>query len=299
MALELAALGVEALRAEHHGIPLSEAALDDTNFALLARLHRGVRDMLTMELPAELVAFFQRLTQVKRSPLADELMMSLGQAVASEDGSPAERGALRILLFEMVRMGMLLEDLLEQREAWEQAVALGESPEDAAGARSFLASYIEPEDVDEIAESQVDRWRAIPERLADVRPLPVLLAAAFSDVSLYGAAIQRGLAELDGQIHQELAARARAEAVLNRCDTSDALLIRQFDPEGFGEQEVSVELLHKRHQLVFGDVQPESLQRRSTRLKRDLESRKKTGSDLERKKPAFVDLIAKARKEKA
>jgi hypothetical protein len=180
--------------------------------------------------------------------------------VEFSDPTPA---LAKLLLFELVRLQLIL---LARRY-----------PDEVFG------RGLELDDLSPIAEKQVETWlKETPP--ADVRSRLVLEAAACIELSAHVAALKTELARVDKDIAEGLTFRARLEAELSQCDTSDSLLIRNSLAPGLGLQQLSIEELRSRHPVAMGEVSVEALYKRFQRLK-------KRGKIPKREHIAMLDLI--------
>ncbi len=271
--LAAAKLGLEAYETEVRGVPLSTAVTDERNFPILFRLHVGIRDLLTLELPKELLSWAERLTGTNHQAGSDELQLQLGRMATDLKQPPTERALARLALFELLRMGLYLAEYLEKG--------------------SLAALGMRQCDFDELAEKQLVRWLELaPGLTADIRPLNIMMGAAMEELTAEGEIVQELFMTLNADLVTHAKLRQEFEAKLQAMNTPDALLIRNaVAGEGLldDEQYVSLETLQAQHPLALGGFKRNTLDQRLKRLK----ERAVDGKLPERKSPALVDLVVK------
>ncbi|HEY3357708.1 MAG TPA: hypothetical protein VGQ83_30930 [Polyangia bacterium] len=265
-------VAVEAAEAEARGLRLSVAARDDVGYPSLYRLHVGVEDLLTMELPRELRGWARRALALPGPPIPDEIQIELGRIAASRSHSAVERALARVLLFQGIRVGLFVTELMVDGTL----VGAGE-------------------DLDEIAEEELDFWLDRGSRFeGEVRPLNVLLAGALVELERHHAEVRALLASLrDEAAGDEVRRRATLEHRLRRMDSADAILVRNAFGPTIGEPRVSLARLKQDHPLALRHRRGDALDRRARRL---LE-RIRRGDWPTRRNVALVDLITEKLKE--
>jgi len=263
---ELRRLGLEAEAAIAKDLTFSAAAVDFDNFPLLARLHAGVDDILTLSLPPEVVQwifrFLARIDEIEPhlDGVTEELVQLAALPVEFSDPTPA---LARFVLFELVRVQLIL---LARRHPHE-----------------VFGHGLELDDLSPIAEKQVELWlkEAPP---AEVRSRLVLEAAACVGLSVHVAVLTTELDRVGKDIHAGMVRRAEIEAELSQCEARDSLLIRNGLAPGLGIQQLTIEELRSRHPIAMGDVSVEALYKRFQRLK-------KRGKIPKREHIALLDVI--------
>jgi hypothetical protein len=263
----LARLAVEALDAEAQGRRLSDAVADEHNFPALHRLHLGVRDLLTMSLPAPLIGWARQVLAAPESPVTADLQAGLAALAADAAAVPAARALARLLLYEAVRVHLIVAEHLS--------------------GSSIAAVGAAPADVDAIAEAEVDRWVAA--RISeDVRPLNVLVAAGLLALERHVDDLKDVLARLSGDMNDAFQLRAALELRLREMEAADAVLVRNAFAPALDEQRLEVERLAAEHPLLLGERRRDALDQQVSRLRR----RMAAGDWPRRRGPALIDLLA-------
>ncbi len=273
-------LAVEAADAEAQGRRLSDAADDDVGFPTLHRLHAGVRDALTMTLPAEVTGWVRHIMAEPESPIADELMAGLARLAATRDASVSTeiRAVARLLLFQAVRINLIVAEHLSG-----SSIAV-------VGAEAY--------DLDRIAEAEVGRWIAIAgsddegedEDLVGVRPLEVLVAAALVHLDEHVSELKSMLARVEDDLVTAFRLRSELELKLRDMEAADAVLIRNAFAPAIQEQRLEVERLQAHHPLVLGERKRAAIDQQVSRLRRRIAA----GDWPTRRAPALIDLIEEA-----
>jgi hypothetical protein len=272
--LAVAKVGLEAYEVEVRGLRLSAAVADERNFPLLFRLHVGLRDVFTLELPKELLGWAERFTRTTHQAGTDEIQHQLGRLATDQRLAPTERALARFVLFEMLRAGLYFAEYLEN------------------GALAALG--MRQGDLDELAEKQLARWLEVaPTLSADIRPLNVMMGAAMQELTAEGEVVQELFTTLSVDLVTHAKLRQEFEAKLQAMNAPDALLIRNAVAEEEGllddEQYVTIETLQAQHPLALGGFKRNTLDQKLKRLK----ARVAKGEWPERKSPALVDLVMK------
>lgn len=262
--------GLEAYEAELRGVPLSAAVGDEQSFPLLFRIHVGLRDMFTLELPKEIRQWAERALALGPSGHSDELQLQLGKMATDPTLGAGERALARFGLFEFLCMGLQFADYAERG----QLAALG----------------IERRHLDELAEDKLTTWLQLPaEQAAAVRPLNVMLAAALEHLTVSGDVLQQEFLTLSADIVEAAEERKVLEQRLQEMNSPDALLIRNAmaDVGLLDEQYLTIETLQDQHSLALGTMKRNTLDQRLRRLKVSI----KDGNWPKRKSPAVIDLV--------
>lgn len=118
-------------------MPFHRAALDGENFPHLRRFHLGVTDFLQLQLPPELYALFEKLISAPAPPIALELQHLIARLAVSDDTPKIERAMYEFLLYEGLRLNLVVAAWLEDEEF------------SSAGARLC--------DIDRLAEKELTR----------------------------------------------------------------------------------------------------------------------------------------------
>jgi hypothetical protein len=279
----LMGLAFEAHEAEVRCVTFDNACRDENNFPRLNRLHHGVCDMLTLELPPELVAWMRALFARPPENEANEIQLALGGMACSPIPCP-RRALARVLLFEGIRLALLMIDHLPQRLAQGQAVVHRDGP-------GFVGIGAEPKDVDRVAAQELAWWLEHGHQLfEDPRPLDDLLASALLELNRHVADVRDVIRLAQDHVREELASRDELERRLQRINSPDAVLIRDYASPLLDEQRLSIDRLQTQHSLLFGDAPRNTVDQRMARLKRRLEERQWP----ERRRPAIIDLAAEA-----
>lgn len=279
----------EAHEAEARRVPLIEAVQDDVTFPALHRLHVGVRDFLTFELPKPFIDWFTSFMERPTSPLGEELQVALGRMALSASVPAAGSALARVLLFEAIRLNVLLMDHIPA------AVERGtDSSVAALAVPTLVRQAVDDRDIDAIADRQLSWWiKAASEIPGDVRPLNVLFAAAMVELNQQAEGLKEVLARVSGEIARELEARHELERRLQQMNAPDAVLIRNVASEALGEQRLTVERLQRNHPLALEGRSRNALDQQTSRLVRRIES----GCWPTRRAPAVIDILAKKLKE--
>lgn len=266
--LAAAKIGLEAYEAEVRGIPLCEAVGDEQNFPNLFRIHVGLRDMFTLELPKELQGWAEQAIAAGASS-SDELQTHLGRMATDSTLAAGERSLACFALFELLCASLFFADYAERG----QLAALG----------------VERRHLDELAQENLTRWLQLPAELAvEVRPVTIMFAAAMERLAVRGEIIQQQVLTWSADMVDEAQQRKVLERHLQEMNTPDALLIRNA-AAGLGlldEQYVTIETLQEQHSFVLGDTKRNTLDQRFKRLKVSIAD----GKWPKRKSKAIVDL---------
>jgi hypothetical protein len=242
---ELLRLAFEAHRAVEQGVGFGAAARDAEGFPSLQRLHAGVEDALRMTVSPELQVW---LDDLRRG--AEELgAMRDDLARLASAGAPIERALARFLLFEAVRSNLLVA-------VWPPG-------------SGFQAVGGEPEDLDAIAESEVDllvgRGAAVA---AEERSFRVLLAAAMIELTRHAELLREAVARSQDETVASLAEKSAIESRLRELDPVDAVLVRNELARYLGEERVTLEELMVLHPVLLGGHKRDALDQRISRFRR-------------------------------
>src|SRR5262252_6998046 len=108
----LSRLALEAADAAAHGVRLAEAAENEHDYPIFHRLHVGLRDALTLSLPPALAAWARQVLARPESPIVDDFQRGLAALAASAEAPPASRALARLILFEAVRIHLVVAEHL-------------------------------------------------------------------------------------------------------------------------------------------------------------------------------------------
>ena len=249
-------LSTEVAHAESQGLGLQDAAFQADKFPLMNMVHLGVRDILVLEVPAELVpqAVKARYAITQMAPV-DDIRFALAEVACMLPQNSLQRALARFALFEAVRLNLLVA-----------------SHDD----RPALAyADIDDAEISKIAEDKVRklieaRSEFFETRHGPIRPLDVMVAAALDELSQRVDVFSTGEPIVE-YIRENCEARAELERKLNQLPARDALLIRNWVAPEMGGQRLTHKHLVDRHKLVFyeGDS-PDALNQRLSRAKRRL-----------------------------
>jgi hypothetical protein len=267
-------LAEEVLEAEAAGRTLASAVTDEEAFPALHQLHVAARDLLTMSLPAPLARWVREALESPESPVSEELQRGLAALAAAPEAPPASRALARLLLFEAVRVSLLVAEHLSGTSI--EAVGAGQR------------------DVDEIAEQEVGAWIASLSELAgedpEVRPLEILVSAALLRLNHRVDELRVELTRVGEELVDALRLRASFDVKLRDMEAADAILARNAFAVAIDEERREIEDLQKEHAFVLGDRRRAALDQQVSRLRR----RMARGEWPRRRSPAFVDLVADA-----
>jgi hypothetical protein len=269
---ELLRVATDAYIAQTRGEKLSDAAVDFERYPMLAVFHQSVDDLLLMTLPPELVRWMEHVLRAPDLALFEGLSRRL-VALAAHDDNPVRRAMFRVLLFEWLRLSLMILYFI-----------------DAAPSEVGVL----PEHLSEIVEEKIDVWLADPPGLEDgERPLHILFAASVAGLDQFMEELKDVIGAMQADFVEELRWRARLEKELASFDRRDALLVRNAMASGLEERPLSVEHLQARHPLVLRDVARNTLDQRLKRFRRTLV----TGSSLalRRRDKALIDIVAEQR----
>lgn len=261
---EVGRIAMDAYTALAKGTRLGDAVLDFENYPYLARFHAYMDDILTLSLPPELEQWLRKLVAMPEPPAFESMRCKL-VATAAEPANPYLQALARFVLFEGVRLNLVLGVHSHREETMGVGLQLGE--------------------LDEIAEQHVDTWLAegpaVPE---DTRPFHIIVAAAVEKLAERSNELHEEMRSVKRDVVEAISRRCQIEAALAEMDTVDALLVRNAIGPALGEQRLKVEHLQQRH-IVLEDYKREALDQRLKRAK------EKGDAGLRRRRVALVDLL--------
>lgn len=255
----------ELSKAEARHLPLAQAVRDPGNYPHLARVHQGLEDVLTLTLPEPLRSWAEEFVANPPVELLETIDATFARSAINAAVPAPLRRLARFGLFEAVRVNLVVVDRL-------------------AGEANLAASGMTIEDLDEIAEREVEHLLdlAADESLGP----PSLAVAVKAGMLAVGAKASEVRCSLRARL-SDLDAYARAEAELNRLDAVDAILLRAWAESP--ESKLDPHLVLRQHSVILADTTPGAL---STRLSR-LRTRLPRG-ERPRRREALVDIFARA-----
>lgn len=228
--VELLRIGLDGVVASKKRVRVAKAAVDFDNYHYLSLFHAAIDDLLHMTLSQEHSRWAEQLMASFPPELFDAMTTLLVERAAHDDDG-TKRSMWRILLFESIRIYLV--------------VSYHHDP-------GLAHVGVDTEDLSVIAEDQMDRWLAAePAVPRDVRPFRVIIAAALRALKHRYDEVLYVWAELQRECRERLDRRARLDAHLAHMDARDALLIRNYFAESIGERPLTLEVLRKRHPLIF------------------------------------------------
>lgn len=271
----VARLALEMGHAESLGLPMGDVVRDEERFPTVRKFHLGVGDFLRLELPQELVALARRMLSAPEPEQFEPIRLSLARAACTANTNTPERALARLLLFEAVRMNLLVATWHDRPDLIR--VGLDDDALDDAAEQQLLI-LVENDDVLHGPEP--------------IRPLHVLVAAGLDRLNKWATQARTELSWVADHVRHELERRARLEEALVDVSGEDALLIKNYFGPAWGEQRLSIERLASYHPLVLGGKKRNTLDQR---LKRRLASLSSDARSLPRKKnPTMIDLFSEA-----
>lgn len=242
---ELLKLAFEAHDAALGGVGFAEAALDAARFPSLSAMHAAMGDALHVSVSGELGVWVEDLVRVaaELQNMRDEL------ARLAAAGAPLERALAHFLLFEAVRVNLLVA-------VW-------------ASGGGYSAVGGEVDDLDTIAEAEVERMVARgPQAAPEERSFRVLLAAAMIELTRHAELLRAATAGAQAETVASHAERAAIEMRLRELDPVDATLLRNELARYLGEERQTMEQLIARHPVLLGGYKRDALDQRISRFRR-------------------------------
>ncbi len=270
--LALAGLAVEVLEAERKELPLREAA-ELERFPRMRLVHLAIFDLLRFELPKEYREVLREVSaDSQEEPLfVRDIKLALVNC-ARESDNPAERAVSRFFLFEIIRLGMVIV-------AW------------LAGGIEAVGG--DQQDIDELAESEVDEWLSRPLLPGPIRTFDVIFAGALLRLNGRADVLAEMMNELSDEARRAQLFRAAVEAKLREMPAAEAVLIRNMVAPALDGQHVTVERLAGLHPMALGQHKTEALYKKQQRAFLKL----RQGQDVKRSNPALFDMIREMTKE--
>jgi len=275
---ELGSVAVDAQAARDEGLSLAEAVQTD-RFEALRRFHTDLRDALLVEIPSELRAFVSETREPTRGgPAAaafGEALADLARTAPAREWSEAppadaSQALAELLVFEAVRLRLLVA-------AWQS-----DEFERLGGTEA---------DIDAIASHEVQTLLADPALASpDVRPLPLLVAAA--SVSLAADATERAqaLRRVGDDVREELTMQARLRKALRELRLPESVLLSNALSGLLGETRQELVDLQRARPVALGGLSRQAMDQRVSRGRKALT---RPPDDWPRRKhPALVDLWA-------
>lgn len=270
MHAKLLRIGLDALSAQQSGITFQEAAEDRENFPFLRRFHLGVTDILQVTLPPELLHVFEKLLEAP--PIATVALESFARAALNRNAAPAEAALLRFLLFEALRLNLVVA-------AWRNEA-------------EFVTAGARLRDIDVIAEKELNWLVNNAAALGpDDRPIQTLVAIGMESLLRHLSELRTALlgikAEVDEPPRMEVL-QAKYEAYLRSMNLTDATLLGNRHAAMFDEQRIPVELLQEDHPLALEGMSRAAMDQRVKRLADSVEA---GHGAIERQGTAIIDII--------
>lgn len=270
--LELRQITGDYRRAQLNDIELAEAVTQFDNYPYLARFHAGVLDSMLWALPKPLVSWSRRMFQP--SPTTEMLAGRYLQLLVSTARGSKDadfRAAAELMLFQMVRTGLLFEIDLTQPQG----------------------THILANDrmISRLAESSVRAWLSDPET-DDALVIDHALESASAAISLRAMDFAAALRSVEDAVAEAEYRDQQRLMLLRELDLPDALLLRNYTASSFQEQPVSFALLKERHPIAFDELSENAMSQRLTRLKARLADGDIAGA--RRRSPNMLDLVREA-----
>lgn len=267
--MELLRVGLDVQMAKARQQPLAEAALDFDNYPFLARMHVGIEDLLRWSLPPQMEAGVRKIFTEPPLPIIDDLRATLVE-MAAADPNPVMRSVCEWALFEGMRINLMIR--------------IDHYPEETS-LIGFTA-----DDVARIAEDTVAIWLKPPVPSPDgIRSFEVMVAGAFVAMDEHAQELKQAMALVQKEYREEVERKARLDQLVGEFDAADAVLIKNALAPRLGEQQLSIELLQKRHPYVLGVGSRNALDQRISRTKKKLSQGGVPA--VRRKAPALIDII--------
>jgi len=264
-------LALEVAQAEARGHRFTRAVRDPESYPRLVQAHNSVQDVLSLEMPRDLVAVLPRLHTLSESLPLDELQQDLGRTAASGKGLS---GALaRFLLFELVRLGVLVS-------TWRTSPHLHRVG-------------IDDEVWDRRAEENLHTLLAHPEDLQGkdgVRPFGVILATTLYDILEHLDEATRAYSRISDELSTQYEWRALVEEALMDAPARDAVLVRNALGRAWGQQRTEVPRVIAQHPLLFEGTNRGAVDQLVSRRTRALAAEGLSAMPV-RSHPALIDVI--------
>jgi hypothetical protein len=271
--IELKRIALDQQLATSRGDSMAKAVRDFDRYPVLAKFHTAIGDGLRWTMPRRLVEWCRPLFAFAPDSRTERLVATLlGWAVhAARSASDDDvRAASRTLLFEAVRIALVLHAELEEPE------------------RRLLDddSYLSI-----LAEQALNRW--LDDDTCDGADVLVRAIEAAATVKYQHVEEARlALAEVRDTVREAEETILRRNLQLGELDIADALLIRNHFATQLGEQPLSYSLLRERHPMAFEGKSDDAMAQRWHRLKQRAVA---GGLAAERRKsPALIDIAVDA-----
>ncbi len=238
----------ELLAAEAADVPLYLAVRDLERCPHTARLHGLLSDLLTMDVPEELLPWARRLVASGAAPDAPEVRRALTHWAVRAPG-PKLRMLAQLALFEAVVFNQRLL-LLASDVRLDVVPGQGRT-------------------VEEIADLEVLRATTLPEYgddLLDLEdPLPVLVAKAFEQLGLQVEELREELVWATAPVREAVETRRELLDILERLPPADAVLLH--NEGGLGAEVFEVEDLRHLHPGLLGGLSRDAIYQRARRAR--------------------------------
>lgn len=242
-------LAGELVQAERRQVSLADAVYDPDNWPHLALVHGFIVNLLTMNVPEELIPWASRLASMVPPPEIGALHHTL-VATAVQDPNPIARALSRFIVFESVCLIQRLALLHD-----------GVHVEAVGGRRR---------DVETVAETELrflenaDVYQA--ELLALEDPLQLLNMCGLVSLTRHLEVLKDELAFVSKEINEQLARRQRLLAIADRLDPKDRIVLLNGVADTFGEESVASHQLRRLNSGHLDGLSDEAIWKRKSRL---------------------------------
>ena len=269
-------LAAELVMIESQGRALADSVNDPENAPYVSKVHGFMEDLLTLDVPAELLPWARRI--VRMSPSEALTMRRATTTLALRGTNPMSRALGRFFLFEALC-------IIQRFELLASGIELK-----ALGGRS--------RDVETIAEREVAIAEAAPaygNALLDLDdPMGLLQALGLVGLDGHLQALKAELAVLKKEMTETLERRRRILQVSEQLHPADAILLLNETADEFGEERLSARQLRTRHPGHLGELSDAAIWKRVERLPEKIERRDALQT---RKSQNLADLVMEVLKE--
>ncbi len=277
MQAQLLRVGLDALTASTSGVSFSQAAQERENFPFLRRFHLGVTDILHWTIPRELLPAIEKLL-AGPPPISPATLESLARVALGRDTAPAEAALLRFLVFQAIRINLVVAASMAEKEFTEAGARLSE--------------------IDVIAEQNLDWLAKNAESLGpEERPLQTLVALGMEGLLRHVNELKTVLLQLKTEVGEPTRIevhQSKFEAYLRSMDLTDAVLLGNRHADMLDEQRLPVDLLQADHPLALDQMTRAAIDQRVKRLADTVETEKGVPA---RRGVALIDLFHAMNKE--
>lgn len=242
-------LAGELVHIEQRQVSLADAVHDPVSWPHAVHLHGSLKNMLTMDVPTELLPWARRLFAMMPPPSVTMIRRGL-VATAVQDPNPVARALTRFLVFEAI---CLIERL---------TLLESDTRVELLGGRG--------RDVEVVAERELGVLDGLEvardELLACDDPLTVLQAGGVVNLNAHLTVLKDELAIVSGEIHEQLDRRRRVLAVADALDPRDQVVLLNELAAEFGEEQYAAAELRRLNPLHFEGLSDSALWKRVERL---------------------------------